>query len=135
MEAVKDAAVIAVTAFSFKDALISTLDFDCVILFGCVMGNGLKNDSEDGFFSLFWVAEPSGKAVATEVDAIFFFALVCYACDVLAPDLCRMQLHSSEKESSFEITCIRFHVSEMNTLWKKVVSYIEIFKYFLYFHY
>lgn len=75
MEAVKDAAVIAVTAFSFKDALISTLDFDCVILFGCVMGNGLKNDSEDGFFSLFWVAEPSGKAVATEVDAIFFLLL------------------------------------------------------------
>jgi len=45
-----------------------------------------------------------------------------------------MQLLSSEKESLFEITCIRFHVSEMNTLWKKAVSDIELFKYFLYFH-
>ena len=73
MEAVKDAAVSAVTAFSFKDALISNLDFDCVILFGCVAGNGLKKDSDDGFFSLLWAAELSGKAVATEADAIFFF--------------------------------------------------------------
>jgi hypothetical protein len=82
MEAVKDAAVSPATVFSFKDALISSLDFDFVILFGCVTGNGLKKDSEDGFFSLFWVPEHSGKTVAQVAEAIFF-ALVFFACDVL----------------------------------------------------
>lgn len=76
MEAVKDAAVSAVTAFSFKDALITTLDFDCVVLFDCVTGSGLKRDWEDGFFSLFWVEEHSGRAVATEAEAIFLVLFV-----------------------------------------------------------
>jgi hypothetical protein len=76
MEAVKDAAVSPATVFSFKDALISSLDFDFVILFGCVTGNGRKKDSEDGFFSLFWAPEHSGKTIAQVAEAIFVFARV-----------------------------------------------------------
>jgi len=37
-------------------------------------------------------------------------------------------------DSCIEHPRVCLHMSEMNALWKKVVSDVEFFKYFLYFH-
>ncbi|CAK9144167.1 unnamed protein product [Ilex paraguariensis] len=76
IEAVSAAAVNAVTAFSFNEALASNfpMGFGAAIAFDGLTGNGLKKPSEVG--SLFWLAEVSGIAMKTaEVEAIFQFLL------------------------------------------------------------